>query len=32
MPTMILLDKEGRVVNRNVQIVDLDREVKKLIH
>ena len=31
VPTMILLDKEGQVVNRNIQIVDLDREVRRLI-
>lgn len=30
VPTMILLDKEGRVVNRNVQVVTLDREVRRL--
>ena len=31
VPTMILLDKEGLLVNRNIQIVDLDREVRRLI-
>ena len=31
VPTMILLDREGKVVNRNIQTVELDRELKKLI-
>jgi thiol-disulfide isomerase/thioredoxin len=31
LPTMILLDAQGKVVNRNVQVAELDRELKKLI-
>jgi len=31
LPTMILVDKQGRVVNRNIQTTELDRELKKLI-
>ena len=31
LPTMILLDAQGKVVNRNVHVVELDRELKKLI-
>ncbi len=31
LPTMFLIDKQGKVVSRNVQTVDLDGELKKLI-
>ena len=31
LPMMILVDKQGRVANRNVTTADLDSEVKKLI-
>jgi thiol-disulfide isomerase/thioredoxin len=31
LPTMILLDKQGRVVNRNVRAQELEAEVKKLL-
>jgi thiol-disulfide isomerase/thioredoxin len=31
LPTMILIDQTGKVVNRNIQTADLDREVQKLI-
>jgi thiol-disulfide isomerase/thioredoxin len=31
LPTMILVDQEGRVVNRNVSAAELEGEVKKLI-
>ncbi len=31
LPTMILVDAEGRVVNRNVQTTELEEELKKLI-
>ena len=31
LPTMILVDKQGKVVNRNIHVVELDRELKKLI-
>jgi thiol-disulfide isomerase/thioredoxin len=31
LPTMILVDKQGKVVNRNVQTAELDAELKKLI-
>lgn len=31
LPTMILLDGQGKVVNRNVHVAELDRELKKLI-
>ncbi len=31
VPTMILIDQKGRVVNRNVQTAELDRELRKLI-
>ena len=31
LPTMILVDQQGRVVHRNIQTTDLDRELKKLI-
>ncbi len=31
LPTMILLDAQGKVVNRNIHVAELDRELKKLI-
>src|SRR5262249_1447964 len=31
LPTMILLDKQGKVVNRNIHSAELDGELKKLI-
>jgi len=31
LPTMILVDQQGRVVNRNVQITELEGELKKLL-
>lgn len=31
LPTMILVDQKGRVVNRNVLVADLDSELNKLI-
>ena len=31
VPTMILVDQQGKVVNRNVSTVDLESELKKLI-
>ncbi|MFW5693303.1 MAG: redoxin domain-containing protein, partial [Thermoguttaceae bacterium] len=31
VPTMILVDQQGRVVHRNIQAADLDREVRKLL-
>ena len=31
VPTMILVDKDGKVVHRNVDVAELDRELKKLI-
>ena len=31
LPTMILVDAQGKVVNRNIQIAELDRELRKLI-
>jgi len=31
LPTMILLDAQGKVVNRNVQAAELSEEIKKLI-
>ena len=31
LPTMLLLDQQGKVVNRNVNISDLDREIKTLL-
>jgi thiol-disulfide isomerase/thioredoxin len=31
VPTMILVDQQGKVVNRNVQTADLESELKKLI-
>ncbi len=32
LPTMILVDQQGRVVNRNIQTADIEGELKKLIH
>lgn len=31
LPTMILVDQQGKVVNRNVQMAELEDELKKLI-
>ena len=31
LPTMILVDQQGRVVNRSVHVVELERELKGLI-
>ncbi len=31
LPTMILVDQQGKVVHRNIHVVELDRELKKLI-
>ncbi len=31
LPTMILVDKKGQVVNRNVHVAELDKEVKNLM-
>ncbi|MGA2032910.1 MAG: thioredoxin-like domain-containing protein [Thermoguttaceae bacterium] len=31
VPTMILVDQQGKVVNRNVQAADLESEIKKLL-
>jgi len=31
VPTMLLIDQQGRVVNRNVQVAELDTELNKLI-
>jgi thiol-disulfide isomerase/thioredoxin len=31
LPTMLLLDQQGKVANRNVNISDLDREIKSLL-
>jgi thiol-disulfide isomerase/thioredoxin len=31
LPTMILLDKEGKVVNRNIRVAEIDSELKRLI-
>ena len=31
MPTMILIDQGGRVVNRNIQVAELDGQLRKLI-
>jgi hypothetical protein len=31
LPTMILVDQQGRVVNRNIQSSELEQEVAKLI-
>ena len=31
LPTMILVDQGGKVVNRNVHVAELDSELRKLI-
>ncbi len=31
LPTMILVDQEGRVVNRNIHVAELDSELRRLI-
>ncbi len=31
LPTMILIDKQGRVVNRNIRATELESELKKLL-
>lgn len=31
LPTMILLDNQGKVVNRSIHVAELDRELKKLV-
>jgi thiol-disulfide isomerase/thioredoxin len=31
LPTMILIDQDGKVANRNVHAAELEREIKKLI-
>ena len=31
LPTMILVDQQGKVVNRNIHVAELDRELKRLI-
>ncbi len=31
LPTMILIDKKGRVANRNIHVTELDIEVRKLL-
>ena len=31
LPTMILVDQQGKVIDRNVQMTDLDAQLKKLI-
>jgi len=31
LPTMILVDQQGKVVHRNVHVAELDRELKRLI-
>jgi thiol-disulfide isomerase/thioredoxin len=31
LPTMILVDQQGRVVNRNVQAAELESEIRKLL-
>ena len=31
LPTMILLDQEGKVVNRNIGTTELEGELKRLI-
>jgi thiol-disulfide isomerase/thioredoxin len=31
LPTMILVDEQGRVVNRNVHVAELDRELQRLM-
>ena len=31
LPTMILIDKEGKVVNRNIRVAEIDGELRRLI-
>ena len=31
LPTMILVDKEGKVVNRNIRVAEIDGELRRLI-
>jgi len=31
VPTMILIDKEGKVVNRDIRVAEIDRQLKKMI-
>jgi len=31
VPTMILVDRQGRVVNRNIQTAEIEPELKKLV-
>jgi len=31
LPTMMLVDQQGKVVHRNVHVAELDRELKRLI-
>ncbi len=31
LPTMLLLDQQGRVVNRNIQAAEVEREIKRLL-
>jgi hypothetical protein len=31
VPTMILVDQNGRVVNRNIRTADIEGEIKKLL-
>ena len=31
VPTMILVDQQGRVVNRGIQAAELEREIRKLL-
>ena len=31
VPTMILVDQQGKVVNRNIQAAEIEAELKKLI-
>lgn len=31
LPTMILIDQDGKVVNRNIDVAELDRELRRLI-
>jgi thiol-disulfide isomerase/thioredoxin len=32
LPTMILIDQDGKVANRNLHAAELEREIKKLLH
>jgi peroxiredoxin len=32
LPTMLLIDQEGKVVNRGINAAEIDREVKALLH